>query len=106
MVLATINSIQAHNIFIANIYILKSEEGGRKNPFFIGYKPQFFIRTSDITGTIVENITDINQKMIIPGERVDLKISLLYKIALELNIKFSIREGGKTIGAGIITKIL
>lgn len=108
MVLAKPNSIKAYDLFEAEVYILKSEEGGRKKPFSIGYKPQFFIRTVDITGTIIKIIssttTDI-LSMVLPGDKVCLEIKLLYKIALEKGVRFAIREGGKTIGAGIILTV-
>lgn len=108
MVLAKPNSIKAYNIFEAEVYILKAEEGGRKKPFSIGYKPQFFIRTVDITGTvtkIISSITYDSLSMVLPGDKICLEIKLLYKIALEKGVRFAIREGGKTIGAGIILTV-
>nr|AZL34670.1 elongation factor Tu [Hepatozoon canis] len=106
MVLSKPGTIDSHNVFEAEVYILKPEEGGRKKPFMIGYKPQFFIRTVDITGVInkvISNSSDNSDSMVLPGDRVHLEIILLYKIALEEKTRFSIREGGKTIGAGIVT---
>lgn len=109
MVLAKPNSIKAYDNFEAEVYILKSEEGGRKKPFSIGYKPQFFIRTVDITGTVTKIISNIitsdTPSMVLPGDKVCLEIKLLYKIALEKGVRFAIREGGKTIGAGIILTV-
>ncbi|XP_029142619.1 elongation factor Tu, apicoplast-like [Protobothrops mucrosquamatus] len=105
MVLAKPNSIKVYNTFEAEVYILKAEEGGRKKPFSIGYKPQFFIRTVDITGTVIKIVSSTaqnNSTIILPGDKLCLEIKLLYNIALEKGMRFAIREGGKTIGAGII----
>lgn len=109
MVLIKPNSMQSYKKFEAEVYVLKAEEGGRKKPFMIGYKPQFYIRTTDITGTITNiksNITNNKVLMVLPGEHVCLEISLMYEIALEKGMRFAIREGGLTIGAGVITKLL
>ncbi|CAN7945273.1 unnamed protein product [Ixodes pacificus] len=109
MVLAKPLSIFTYNIFEADIYILSSLEGGRKKPFFEGYKPQFYFYTTDVTGTITfikdSNISEIST-MVLPGDKVRLKVTLMYSIALEIGVRFAIREGGKTIGAGIITKLI
>lgn len=106
MILATPNKLKVYKSFIAETYILTKEEGGRHKPFNIGYKPQFFIRTVDVTGEI-KNIylNEKVQKVAIPGDKITLHIELKHYIVLTLNMKFSIREGGKTIGAGIITEI-
>jgi len=95
-------TIEPHTNFLASIYILNKEEGGRHTPFFKNYKPQFYFRTTDVTGKfILENI-----EMIMPGDRMEIKINLFSPIALEEKLKFAIREGGKTIGAGVIIKII
>ncbi|KAK1932134.1 putative translation elongation factor Tu (apicoplast) [Babesia divergens] len=107
-ILAIPNSIKLYNKFKANIYILTKSEGGRHTAFTIGYKPQFFIRTANITGTIVNiySITDNNNlDLAIPGDNVLVNIILDKSIALETEIRFAIREGGKTIGAGIIINL-
>lgn len=101
-VLAKIGSITPHTEFEAEVYILSKEEGGRHTPFFSGYKPQFFIRTTDVTGEV--NL-EKGVEMVMPGDTVTLKIKLLVPIAIETKMKFAIREGGKTVGAGVVTKI-
>jgi elongation factor Tu len=102
MVLAKPGSIKPHTNFEAEVYVLTKEEGGRHTPFFTGYKPQFYIRTMDVTGSI-----DLpsGMEMAMPGDSVRLKIKLIYPVALEEGLRFAIREGGKTVGAGVITKI-
>ncbi|BCG49396.1 elongation factor Tu [Candidatus Carsonella ruddii] len=102
-VLAKIGSIKSYNIFECEVYILSKEEGGRHTPFFNGYKPQFYFRTTDVTGIckLPENI-----EMVLPGDSIKLNVTLLSSIAIEIGLRFAIREGGKTVGAGIITKIL
>jgi elongation factor Tu len=82
---------------------LSREEGGRHTPFFNGYKPQFYIRTSDITGQI--KLPD-GMEMVVPGDNITMQIDLIYPIALEEGLRFAIREGGRTVGAGVITKVL
>ncbi|MGX7588952.1 elongation factor Tu [Candidatus Vidania fulgoroideorum] len=89
--------------FIAQIYILKKDEGGRHTPFLKNYKPQFYFRTTDVTGSV---ILDKDCEMVMPGDSVQLKITLIYPIAIEEKLRFAIREGGKTIGAGVVTKII
>ncbi len=101
-VLAKIGSITPHTEFEAEVYILSKEEGGRHTPFFSGYKPQFFIRTTDVTGEV--NL-EKGVEMVMPGDTVTFKIKLLVPIAIETKMKFAIREGGKTVGAGVVTKI-
>ncbi len=101
-VLAKPGSITPHTEFEAEIYILTKEEGGRHTPFFSGYKPQFYIRTTDVTG---DTALPEGTEMVMPGDTVSLKIKLVVPIALEEKQKFAIREGGKTVGAGVITKI-
>jgi elongation factor Tu len=103
MVLAKPGSITPHTEFEGQVYALTKEEGGRHKPFFKGYKPQFYIRTTDVTGEI-----DLPEgvEMVMPGDTVNLKIKLIYPVALEEKQKFAIREGGKTVGAGVVTKII
>ena len=101
-VLAKVGSIRPHNAAEAEVYVLSKEEGGRHTPFFNGYKPQFYIRTTDITGEIAlpEGV-----EMIMPGDNVKMGISLINPVALEEGLRFAIREGGRTVGAGVITKV-
>jgi len=103
MVLSKKNSIKPHKKFRCTVYILKKDEGGRHKAFFTGYRPQFYIRTLDVTGTI-----DLpsNVEMVMPGDNVTLDVELIMPVALEQGSKFAIREGGLTVGAGIITEIL
>jgi elongation factor Tu len=102
-VLAKIGSVTPHDNFTAEIYVLKKEEGGRHTPFFKGYKPQFYIRTTDVTGdvTLAEGT-----EMVMPGDTVKITVKLVTPVALEESQRFAIREGGKTVGAGVVTKIL
>ncbi|SYV97860.1 elongation factor Tu [Mycoplasmopsis edwardii] len=102
-VLAKPGSIVPHTEFEAAIYVLKKEEGGRHTPFFKNYKPQFYFRTTDVTGGVE---FDGGREMVIPGENVNLKVKLIAPIAVEEGTKFSIREGGRTVGAGSVTKII
>ncbi|NP_852636.1 elongation factor Tu (apicoplast) [Eimeria tenella] len=106
MVLAKPLSILTYSKFDAEVYILSSSEGGRKKPFFEGYKPQFYFYTTDVTGTIEFLRNPEKPEMILPGDKVKLRISLMYSIALEKGMRFAIREGGKTIGAGIIIDLI
>ncbi len=101
-VLAKPGSVTPHTEFESEVYILKKEEGGRHTPFFTGYKPQFYIRTTDVTGevTLAEGV-----EMVMPGDTVTFKVKLVAPIALEDQTRFAIREGGKTVGAGVVTKI-
>ncbi|MGK2931133.1 MAG: elongation factor Tu [Candidatus Carsonella ruddii] len=102
-VVAKIGSIKSYKNFECEVYILSKEEGGRHTPFFNGYKPQFYFRTTDVTG-ICKLFSNI--EMVLPGDNVKLIVNLLSSIAIELGLRFAIREGGKTVGAGIVTKIL
>jgi len=102
-VLAKPGTITPHTDFEAQIYVLTKEEGGRHTPFFSGYKPQFFIRTADITGDV---ILAQGTEMVMPGDTVDVTVKLIVPVALEEKQGFAIREGGKTVGAGVITKII
>jgi elongation factor Tu len=103
MVLAKPNSITPHRRFMSEVYILKKEEGGRHKAFFNGYRPQFYIRTMDVTGTV--KLPD-GVEMVMPGDNVNLEVELITPVALEKGSKFAIREGGLTVGAGVITEIL
>ena len=97
------NSVTPHTDFEAEVYVLSKEEGGRHTPFFPGYKPQFYIRTTDVTGEV---ILPQGIEMVMPGDTVNLTIKLISPVALEEKQRFAIREGGKTVGAGVVTKIL
>ena len=103
MVLAAPGSIKPHTYFEAQVYVLKKEEGGRHTPFFNGYKPQFYIRTTDVTGSI-----ELAQgvEMVMPGDNTVMKIKLIYPVAIEVGLRFAIREGGRTVGAGSVSKII
>jgi len=103
MVLAAPKSITPHKKFKSNVYVLRKDEGGRHKAFFSGYRPQFYIRTMDVTGTISlpEGV-----EMVMPGDNIELQVELITPVALERGSKFAIREGGLTVGAGIITEIL
>ena len=101
-VLAKTGSITPHTEFEAEVYILNKEEGGRHTPFFKGYKPQFYIRTTDVTGEV---ILPEGQEMVMPGDTVKINVKLITPVALEEQGKFAIREGGRTVGAGVVTKI-
>jgi len=103
MVIAQPKSITPHKRFLSEVYVLRKEEGGRHKAFFSGYRPQFYIRTMDVTGNISlpEGV-----EMVMPGDNVNLEVELIVPVALEQGSKFAIREGGLTVGAGVITKIL
>ncbi|MBC7234147.1 MAG: elongation factor Tu, partial [Chloroflexi bacterium] len=102
-VLAAPGSIKPHTQFLSEVYVLKKEEGGRHTPFFSGYRPQFYIRTMDVTGEIQlpEGV-----EMVMPGDNVQMRVKLIVPVALEAGSRFAIREGGRTVGAGVVTKIL
>ena len=102
-VLAANGSITPHTEFEAEIYVLKKEEGGRHTPFFKGYKPQFYIRTTDVTGEI--ELPEATE-MVMPGDTVTLKVKLQMPVAINDNMRFAVREGGRTVGAGVVTKII
>ena len=103
MVLAKTGSITPHTKFKAEIYVLKKEEGGRHTPFFKGYRPQFYFRTTDVTGNV---ILPAGTEMVMPGDNVTLDIELITPIAMEKELRFAIREGGHTVGAGVVTEIV
>jgi len=102
-VLAATGSITPHSEFESEVYVLTKEEGGRHTPFFSGYKPQFYIRTTDVTGDVV---LPEGTEMVMPGDTVKLVIKLISKVAMEDGMRFAIREGGRTVGAGVVTKII
>ena len=102
-VLAKPKTVTPHTIFEAQVYVLTKEEGGRHTPFFSNYRPQFYFRTTDVTG-VIELLE--GAEMVMPGDNAALKVSLIYPIAIEVGTKFSIREGGRTVGAGHVTKII
>jgi elongation factor Tu len=102
MVLAKPGSITPHTEFEAEVYILTKEEGGRHTPFFKGYKPQFYIRTTDVTGEVE---LPSGTEMVMPGDKITFNVKLMQPIAMDQGLKFAIREGGRTVGAGIVTKI-
>src|SRR5512136_2058039 len=103
MVLAKPGSIKPHTTFDGEIYILRKDEGGRHTPFFQGYRPQFYIRTMDVTGSVE---LPAGVEMVMPGDNVNIKVKLIVPVALEVGSRFAIREGGRTVGAGVITKIV
>nr|YP_008519888.1 elongation factor Tu [Nannochloropsis limnetica]AGI99242.1 elongation factor Tu [Nannochloropsis limnetica] len=108
MVLAKPGTIKPHKRFEAEVYILKKEEGGRHTPFLPGYRPQFYVRTTDVTGNITGFTADDGAaaEMVIPGDRIKMTAELISPIAIEAGMRFAIREGGRTIGAGVVSKIL
>jgi len=103
MVIAAPKSITPHTKFKAQVYILNKEEGGRHTPFFTGYRPQFYFRTTDVTGSskLPEGV-----EMVMPGDNVNLELELITPIAMEKESRFAIREGGHTVGAGVVTEII
>ncbi|MEH2236562.1 elongation factor Tu [Nostoc sp.] len=108
MVIAKPGSIKPHLQFEGEVYVLTEKEGGRKTPFFSGYRPQFYVRTTDVTGTIKAFTSDDGSEaeMVMPGDRIKMTVELINAIAIEQGMRFAIREGGRTIGAGVVSKIL
>jgi elongation factor Tu len=108
MVIAKPGSITPHTEFEAQVYILQEKEGGRKTPFFTGYRPQFYVRTTDVTGTIKAFTADdgTDAEMVMPGDRIKMTVELINAIAIENEMRFAIREGGRTVGSGVVTKII
>ena len=96
-------SITPHTKFMGSVYVLTKEEGGRHTPFFNGYRPQFYFRTTDVTGVAT---LPTGREMVMPGDNVDMEVELITPIAMEDGLRFAIREGGRTVGAGVVTKIL
>jgi len=103
MVLAKPGSIKPHTKFEAEVYVLNKDEGGRHTPFFKGYRPQFYFRTTDVTGSVE---LPAGTEMVMPGDNIQMTIELITPIAMEEQVRFAIREGGRTVGAGVVTKIL
>ena len=101
-VLCQPGSIKPHQKFKANVYVLKKEEGGRHTPFFPGYRPQFYIRTTDVTGSIE---LPAGVEMVMPGDNIEMAVELIVPVAIEEGLRFAIREGGRTVGAGVVSKI-
>jgi elongation factor Tu len=108
MVLAKPGSINPHTEFEGEVYVLKKEEGGRHTPFFPNYRPQFYIRTTDVTGTIAAFTADdgSDAEMVMPGDRIKMTVQLINPVAIEQGMRFAIREGGRTIGSGVVSKII
>jgi elongation factor Tu len=108
MVLAKPGSITPHTKFESEVYVLNKEEGGRHTPFFPGYRPQFYVRTTDVTGKIESFQADdgTEAKMVMPGDRIKMIVELIQPIAIEKGMRFAIREGGRTVGAGLVSKII
>jgi len=108
MVLVKKDSIKPHTQFEGEVYVLKKEEGGRHTPFFAGYRPQFYIRTTDVTGQITAFTADdgTNVEMVMPGDRIKMSAELICPVPIEQGMRFAIREGGRTIGAGVVSKIV
>ena len=108
MVLAKPGSITPHTEFEGEVYVLTKEEGGRHTPFFKNYRPQFYVRTTDVTGTITDYTADDGSavEMVMPGDRIKMNVELINPIAIEQGMRFAIREGGRTIGAGVVSKII
>ncbi|MBI4541745.1 MAG: elongation factor Tu, partial [Gemmatimonadetes bacterium] len=103
MVVAKPGSITPHTRYEAEVYVLTKEEGGRHTPFFKGYRPQFYFRTTDVTGSV--ELAE-GEEMVMPGDNVPMTVTLITPIAMEEGLRFAIREGGRTVGAGVVTKIL
>jgi elongation factor Tu len=108
MVLSKPGSITPHTKFEGEVYVLTKEEGGRHTPFFTGYRPQFYVRTTDVTGTITQFTSDDGAaaEMVMPGDRIKMTAQLIHPIAIEKGMRFAIREGGRTVGAGVVSKII
>jgi elongation factor Tu len=108
MVISAPNSITPHTKFESQVYILTKEEGGRHTPFFPGYRPQFYVRTTDVTGKIESFKADDGSEssMVMPGDRIKMTVELINPVAIENGMRFAIREGGRTVGAGVVSLIL
>ena len=102
-VLAQVGTINPHKKFVGQVYVLKKEEGGRHTPFFDGYRPQFYFRTTDVTGSI--KLPD-GMEMVMPGDHIDMNVELITEIAMDEGLRFAIREGGRTVGSGVVTSII
>ena len=102
-VLAQVGTINPHKKFVGQVYVLKKEEGGRHTPFFDGYRPQFYFRTTDVTGSIK---LPEGMEMVMPGDHIDMEVELITEIAMDEGLRFAIREGGRTVGSGVVTSII
>ena len=102
-VLAKPGSVHPHKKFVGQVYVLKKEEGGRHTPFFDGYRPQFYFRTTDVTGSI--KLPD-GMEMVMPGDHIDMNVELITQVAMDEGLRFAIREGGRTVGSGVVTSIV
>ena len=102
-VLAKAGSVKPHNKFVGQVYVLKKEEGGRHTPFFDGYRPQFYFRTTDVTGSIK---LPEGMEMVMPGDHIDMNVELITRVAMDEGLRFAIREGGRTVGSGVVTSII
>ena len=102
-VIAKPGSVHPHKKFVGQVYVLKKEEGGRHTPFFDGYRPQFYFRTTDVTGTL--KLPD-GMEMVMPGDHIDMNVELITEVAMDEGLRFAIREGGRTVGSGVVTKII
>ena len=102
-VLSKVGSVNPHSKFVGQVYVLKKEEGGRHTPFFDGYRPQFYFRTTDVTGSI--KLPD-GMEMVMPGDHIDMNVELITQVAMDEGLRFAIREGGRTVGSGVVTSIL
>ena len=102
-VLAKVGTVHPHKKFVGQVYVLKKEEGGRHTPFFDGYRPQFYFRTTDVTGSIK---LPEGMEMVMPGDHIDMEVELITPIAMDEGLRFAIREGGRTVGSGVVTKVL
>ena len=103
MVIAKPGTITPHKKFKCKVYILTKDEGGRHSPFFNGYRPQFYFRTTDVTGVVT---LPAGREMVMPGDNVDLTVELISPIAMDKDLRFAIREGGRTVGSGVVTEII
>ena len=102
-VLSKIGAINPHRKFVGQVYVLKKEEGGRHTPFFDGYRPQFYFRTTDVTGSIK---LPEGMEMVMPGDHIDMNVELINPVAMDEGLRFAIREGGRTVGSGVVTTII
>ena len=103
MVLAAPGTCKPHRKFKGTVYILKKEEGGRHKPFFTGYRPQFFVGTTDVTGTVA---LPEGTEMVMPGDNISMEVEMIAPIAMDKGVRFAIREGGRTVGSGVVTEII
>ena len=102
-VLAHVGTVTPHTKFTSEVYVLSKDEGGRHTPFFKGYRPQFYFRTTDVTGACE---LPAGTEMVMPGDNVQMEVELIHPIAMEEGLRFAIREGGRTVGAGVVAKII